>query len=123
VLLAVEALGMVAVLMFLVYEDLARPAESVRGAIVVTLLAAALAALLGALANGLRRRRSWARGPALVLQLLALPIGYTMLTGGAPWLGLPVLAVALATAAALVAPATRAALSGGPRRLNDDAGA
>jgi len=68
-----------------------------------------LAALMGGLGWMLWRRRAWARGPAIVLQLLLVPIGYTMVSGGL-WLGLVVMAVGLCGAGTLLAPATRASL-------------
>ena len=109
-LLGAETLAMVVVSIFLLYEDMAGTATSTRGAVMVTLFAVLLAGLLALLGLALWRRRAWARGPAIVLQLLALPIGYSMASGGLPWLGIPVMAIGLAGAAALLAPATRTAL-------------
>jgi len=109
-LLAAESVVLFAVVAFLVYEDLTAPARSARGALLVTLYATVLAGVLALLGWSLWRRRRWARGPAIVLQMLMLPVGYYMITGGVAWLGLPVMAVGLAGAAALLAPATRAAL-------------
>lgn len=111
-LLAAESVGLGALVAFLLYEDLNAPAGSVGSAIAVTLFAALMAGLLGLLAWALWRRRGWARGPAMVLQLLMLPIGYYMITGAVAWLGLLVVAIGLGGAGALLAPATRAALGG-----------
>jgi hypothetical protein len=109
-LLVAEAAGLVAVVAFLLYEDLTAPASSVGGAVGVTLFAAVMAGLLAMLGRALWRRRGWARAPAIVLELLLLPIGYYLTTGGLAWLGLPVLAAGVGGAAALLAPATRAAV-------------
>lgn len=109
-LLAVQAAALVVVLAFLIYEDVAATATSRRGALLVTLYAAIVALVLAGLAWALHRRQRWARGPAIVLQLLLLPIGYTMATGGAAWLGVPAILLGLAGSGALLAPATRAAL-------------
>jgi phosphoglycerol transferase MdoB-like AlkP superfamily enzyme len=109
-LLGVETLALTVLVGLLAYADLTAAAQSARGAVASTIFAAALTAALGALTVALYRRRRWARGPAIVLQLLLLPIGYTMVTGGAAWLGVPTLICGLASAASLLAPATRAAL-------------
>jgi hypothetical protein len=58
----------------------------------------------------LHHRRGWARGPAIVLEMLFIPIGYYMTTGGLAWLGLPVMALGLVGAGLLLAPSTRTAL-------------
>lgn len=110
-LLGAETVALAVLVGLLAYADLTATAQSGRGAVASTLFAAVLTVVLGALTAALYRRQRWARGPAIVLQLLLLPIGYTMLTGGAAWLGLPALACGLAGAASLLAPATRAALS------------
>jgi hypothetical protein len=111
VLVGAEAVGLGALLIFLLYEDATAKASSVSGAVVVTVYTALMAALLGLLAWGLSRRRAWARGPAVVLQILALPIGYSMATSGLGWLGVLLIVVGLSGAAALLARPTRAALS------------
>jgi len=79
------------------------------------LLVLLFAALPLGAAYGLRRVRRWSRGPALVMQLLSLPIAWTMLhssgavvAGGAA-LGL----LALAGLGLLVHPATSEALGVG----------
>jgi hypothetical protein len=63
-----------------------------------TLLEAGLAVLVGVLvllvARGIADVRGWARSPAVVVQLLALPVGYGLVQGGVwlaavPVLGLP----------------------------------
>ncbi len=69
-----------------------------------------MAGVLGLLAWSLHRRQRWARGPAIVLELLLLPIGYYMVAGGVAWLGLPTMALGLVGAGALLAPTTRSAL-------------
>jgi hypothetical protein len=93
-----------------VYADLVATATTVQGAIGLTIFTALMAALLGVFAWSLHRRRRWARGPAIVLQLLLVPIGWTMVSGGQPALGVPVIALGLIGAGTLLAPATREAL-------------
>jgi hypothetical protein len=71
-----------------------------------------MAVLPLASAHGLRRARRWSRGPALMMQLLSLPIAWTMLhSTGAVIAGGAVLgALALAGLVLLVHPATTDAL-------------
>ncbi|SEF86051.1 hypothetical protein SAMN05216223_102283 [Actinacidiphila yanglinensis] len=76
-------------------------------------LVLALAALPLLAAYGLRRARRWSRGPALIIQLISLPIAWTMLhsDGAGIVAGGAVLAVlALAGLVLLVHPATTDAL-------------
>jgi hypothetical protein len=49
------------------------------------------------LAREVDRRKGWARSPAIVLQLLCLPVGIGFLQGGIWLAGVPVLLVAVAT--------------------------
>ncbi|MDI5970354.1 hypothetical protein POF50_013540 [Streptomyces sp. SL13] len=68
--------------------------------------------------RGLLTARRWSRGPAVATQLIALPVGYTMIETGGGWTpaGVAVMAVAILTAFLLVHPATTDAL--GIRRVN-----
>ena len=65
-----------------------------------TLLEAGLAVLVGGLvlliARGLADVRWWARSPAVVVQLLALPVGYGLVQGRVWIAAVPVLGLALA---------------------------
>jgi hypothetical protein len=107
--LAAETVALIGLTIFLIYQDLATTVDDTGIAMAVTVYTAVMAALLGGLGWALHRRRSWARGPAIVLQLLLLPIGYSMVTTGL-WLGVAVIAVGLSGAGTLLAPSTRAAL-------------
>ena len=49
------------------------------------------------LARATDRRSGWARSPAVVLQLLALPVGIGLLQGGVWAAGVPVLLLAAGT--------------------------
>jgi hypothetical protein len=109
-LLYLEAVAVAALAVVLGYLALTRPAASTASAAAVVACTAGLALLLGLLGALLSRRRSAARGPAIVLELLFLPIGYYMIGGGVPWFGAPVMLAGLACAALLLAPATREAL-------------
>ncbi|MDF6044804.1 hypothetical protein LRD69_22170 [Streptomyces sp. JH14] len=69
-------------------------------------------------ARGLLRRRSWSRGPALITQIIALPVAWTLLRSHGALIpaGIALAAVALTALVQLVRPATREALGiQGPR--------
>ncbi len=77
----------------------------------LTVLGLALMPL--AAAYGLLRARRWSRGPALIIQLVALPVAWALITGGG-WLVAAGAALAVAVVCELVLlvhPATTAALS------------
>jgi hypothetical protein len=85
-------------------------AHDVMDAWMVVILAGIAAVALGWVARGLARRRRWARSPAVLVQLLALPVSYNALGNGAWWLAVPLLACAVAGLVGLFAPSTTAAL-------------
>ncbi|MEH1123568.1 hypothetical protein V6V89_03735 [Micromonospora sp. CPCC 206061] len=109
-LLTGEAAVLALITAYLVYEDLTATATSLAGALIVTGFAATGALLVFLLARALAARRSGARGPAIVVQLMFLPVGYFMIQGGLAWLGVPVLALALLVGGLLVSPSTTKAL-------------
>ncbi|WP_405587363.1 hypothetical protein [Streptomyces sp. NBC_01190] len=81
-------------------------------AVLAGLLVLVLAALPLTAAYGLRRARRWSRGPALIMQLLSLPVAWTMLhsDGAAVAAGGVLGVLALAGLVLLVHPATTDAL-------------
>jgi len=105
-----EAVGVAAIAVYLGYEDLTAEATSLRDALVLTGFAILVAAALGWLAVALYRRQSWARSPAIVLQLLFLPTAYYMISGGLAWLGVPIAVLGVVVITLLVGAATRDAL-------------
>jgi hypothetical protein len=109
-LLIGEAAAVALVAAYLVYEDLTGTANNLGVALMVTAFAIAGAALLFLLARALGSRRGGARGPAIVLQLMLLPIGYFMIQGGLAWAGVPIIAIAVAVGALLVTPSSTKAL-------------
>lgn len=109
-LLALQAVVVAATAAFVVYADLTQEAGTARAALTVTGYALLMAAIFALLSWALHRRKAWARSPAIVLELLLVPIGWYMVTGGAAWLGVPVLVVGFVGAGLLLAPSTRAAL-------------
>jgi hypothetical protein len=95
---AVELVGAVA----------GEPADALDAAVLggLALLAASALALV---ARGLFRRRRWGRAPALLTQLLALPVAWGAVESR-PLLGVPLLLAALATGVLLLSPTVGAAL-------------
>ncbi|MFE1955154.1 MULTISPECIES: hypothetical protein [Streptomyces] len=76
----------------------------------VTLIVLALLPLLAA--RGLLALKSWSRGPAIITQIMALPVAYTLGQSGGVALpfGIALAAVALTALVMLVNPATTVAL-------------
>jgi hypothetical protein len=105
--LVVEAVGALAAAALLAAAAIRGPSVSVASAVSTVVVAVLLTVVFAALARLLARRSRGARGPALVLQLLLIPIGWYMARGATPWVGVPVLVVALLGAAGLLAPRTR----------------
>jgi hypothetical protein len=110
-LLYLEALAVAVVTGVLLYAAATQKAVSASAAVTIIVFMACLAALLGLLGALLSRRKAGARAPAIVLELLFLPIGYYVVQGGVPWLGIPLMVIGLACAVLLFAPATRQSLN------------
>lgn len=109
-LLRAEGVGLALLTLFLIYEIFTATATDLLSALIVTGFAAAGAAVLWALAVALDRRRPAARAPAIVLQLMLLPIGYYMIQGGLGWLGVPLMLLGLLVCGLLISAATNRAL-------------
>ena len=81
-----------------------------------TLLEGGFAALVGVLllvvARGLLGVRGWARSQAVVLQLLALPVGLGLVQGGVLVAAVPVLGLAVGVLYQLATPEARLAFRG-----------
>lgn len=75
-------------------------------------LAALGAVVLAVVGRGLLRRRRWARSPAVLTQLLTIPVGISTIANGVWWAGLPLLVCGALGLAALFAPSTTRALVG-----------
>ncbi|MFV2100098.1 hypothetical protein [Micromonospora sp. LOL_024] len=102
------AVGLVAA--WLVFANLTTEATDLTSALMVTAFAVGVAVALWALGNALLRRRAGARAPAIVLQLMLLPIGWFMIQGGLGWLGVPLIALGIGVTWLLVSPPTTRAL-------------
>ena len=86
----------------------------------ITLIVLALLPLLAA--RGLLLRRSWSRGPAVITQIMALPVAYNLLRADSVAIpgGIALAAVAVTALVLLVNPATTQALGiRGPGRAEE----
>jgi hypothetical protein len=83
---------------------------SVQSAAATPVFTALCGAVLAGLGVALGRKKALARGPAIVLEMLMMPMGYYMVVGGLAWLGVPMIVLGLLGAGLLLAPSTRTAL-------------
>ncbi|MFI7573555.1 hypothetical protein [Micromonospora sp. NPDC049497] len=109
-ILRAEAVAVGLVAAWLVWADLTAETTDLPSALLVTAFAVGAAAALWALGGALARRRAGARAPAIVLQLMLLPIGWFMIQGGLGWLGVPLIVLGLGVTALLVSTPTNRAL-------------
>jgi hypothetical protein len=109
-LVALQALGLVAVAVLYLVELVVSSSDDPARALVTVALALLAAVGLGLVARGLLAGRRWARSPALVTNLILLPVAFGLLQGSVWYVGIPLLLWALAVLVLLFAPATSAAL-------------
>jgi hypothetical protein len=109
-LLALEGLALGTLAAVLLYGYLRRQAQTEQGAIGVIGYVVAMAAILGVLSWALARRRGWARGPAIVLHMFLLPLGFAFVANGAPLVGAIALLAGIGGCVVLLAPGTRIAV-------------
>jgi hypothetical protein len=93
--LGVETLLTLAAGIYLTHGLLTDDATEFDAAVWMTVLVWALALSLAVLARGVLGRRAWARGPVITLQLIALPVAWTMLTSEKWYLGALLLVAAV----------------------------
>ncbi|MFF5495401.1 hypothetical protein [Streptomyces aquilus] len=121
-LAALEGLALVVGGVWMLVEGLAGDPDDRQTAVTggITLVVLALLPLLAA--RGLLARRGWSRGPAVITQILALPVAYNLLQADSVAIpaGIALAAVAVAALVLLVNPATTQALGiKGPGRAQD----
>jgi hypothetical protein len=109
-LVAAQGVGLAGLAVFFVVELVVSTPLSVPRAVMAALLTLVAGLGLLAVARGLHRRRRWARAPALVTQLLALPVGAGLVQGGRWYVGVPLIGWALGVLILLFAPAVSDAL-------------
>jgi hypothetical protein len=109
--LVLEAAALVGIAAFYLYDTAVGSPHSVAGALLGAAFALLGAAVLVLGARGLNHLRPAARTPVIVLQLLALPVSYSLaFQAGLPGIGGPILVAALAVIYLLFTPPARAAL-------------
>jgi hypothetical protein len=115
VLIGLEAAGLVATAVLLLVKTAVGRPTSLAGAVLGAAMALAAAAVLAAAARALLRLRPAARTPVVVLELLALPVAYSLaFQAGLVEYGGPLLVVALAVLFLLFTPPARAVLDREP---------
>ncbi|AJE42450.1 hypothetical protein [Streptomyces nodosus] len=111
-LAGLEGLALVAGGVWMLVLGLTGSPDDRRGAVTggITLIVLALLPLLAA--RGLLLRRGWSRGPAVITQVLALPVAYNLLQADSVAIpaGIVLAVVAVAALVLLVNPATTRAL-------------
>lgn len=115
--LVVEALGLIALGALVFIKVLTGSPSSVVFAIIAGLMATGTGVVLLALGRAVRRCRGWAYVPVIVLQGVALPVGYSLAVEAGLWqYGGPVLLLAVAELCLLVTPSSRRVLGPGAGR-------
>lgn len=109
-LLAVQAVAVTAITVFLVYAEATAPSGDKGLGWAVAGFAAFGAALLALLTWGVARLKRFARDLAVATQLILLAPAYYMIKSELPWLGVIVGGLAIAIVALSVLPATNKAL-------------
>ena len=105
-LVVVEGAALVGLGVAEVVSTVVSEAASVSLALTTAAVAAAGGALLFRLARALRELRAAARSPVAAIQLVSLPVGWTLTsTNGRPELGLPILLLAVGVLLGLFATA------------------
>lgn len=104
VLVAAQGFLLVAIAGFYVVEMVVATASTLLGAALSALLSLLAGAALLAVARGLHRGRRWARSPALLTQLLLVPVAVELLQGPGWYVGGPLLVWAVAVAVLLFLP-------------------
>ncbi|MGW6964517.1 hypothetical protein ACWGET_10740 [Streptomyces zaomyceticus] len=116
----IEALGLVAGGVYMLVSSLTGTSGDLTGALTGAVTLVALGMIPLAAARGLWLRRSWSRGPAVITQILALPVAWQMLQANSAMIpaGIVLGVLAVTGLVLLVNPATTEAL--GIRRPGQD---
>ncbi|MEU5638244.1 hypothetical protein [Streptomyces milbemycinicus] len=116
-LAAAEAVVLVGLGVYVLIMGLTGDPDSPQQAEMLGVTVLALAALPLAAARGLWQRRRWSRGPAMITQLMALPVAWTLVQngGGLIAVGVATAVAAFVVLALLINPTATEALGIGPR--------
>ena len=106
-LVAAQAVALLVVAASYAVELVRGDAEDTAVATSIAVLSLVAALGLGLTARGLVARRRWSRAPALVANLLALPVVWPFFTEGRPLVGVVLIGWAIAVVALLFAPGAR----------------
>ena len=109
-LVVAQGLGLVGLAIFFVVELVVATESSAARAVVAALLTLLGGVGLLLVARGLARARRWARAPALVTQLLVLPVAWGLVQGDRWYVGAPLIAWSLAVLVLLFTPAVSGVL-------------
>ena len=109
-LVAAQGLGLVGLAVFFAVELIVATESSAARAVMAALLTLLGGVGLLLVARGLARARRWARAPALVAQLLVLPVAWGLIQGDRGYVGAPLIAWALAVLVLLFTPAVAGSL-------------
>ncbi|WP_372454955.1 hypothetical protein [Streptomyces buecherae] len=117
VITAAEGALLAAYGVYLMVMGLAGDPDSPKQTEILAVVFFALAALPLVAARGLWLRRRWSRGPAMITQIMALPVAWTLINSGGVLIagGIAIGVVALAALVLLVNPTATEALGIGPR--------
>lgn len=107
-MVVLEAAALLVVAAVLVIETITRDPKSLFGSLGGAVLALVAAAVLVLLVPHLLRGRRFARTPIVVLQILWLPVGFSLaFQSGLPEYGIPILIAALTTLGLFATPSAR----------------
>lgn len=108
----VEALALLAGGLYMLVTTLTGHPDDLTSALMGGVTLVALGLIPFAAARGLLLRRSWSRGPAVITQILALPVAWQLLQANSVMIpaGIALAALAVTGLALLVSPATTEAL-------------
>jgi hypothetical protein len=109
-LVAAQGVGLAGLAVFFLVELVVSIPLSVPRAVMAALLTLLAGLGLLAVARGLLHRRRWARAPALVTQLIVLPVGAGLVQGGRWYVGVPLIGWAFGVLVLLFTPAVSDAL-------------
>ncbi len=109
-LLLLQAAGLAALTVYLVVRLLTADDALLGVAVALIVMVALGAAAVAVVARSLGRRRSGARGPAVVVQLMVIAAGGFLVQTGPLWLGLVLMALGLLVGLLIVLPSSTRAL-------------
>ncbi len=111
---AAESLGVLVAAVIVCVDTISGRSYQVSSGVALTLIGFATVAALAVVALGLARARRWSRTPALLTQVFGGIVAIYLIEGHRYGWGVPLLLLAVAGLAVLLAPPTFRALTGDP---------